>query len=413
MVISHTFARSFLWKRWKLLTEKYDDIEVMLIAPETWVDGDKSNYTFGKKMSSAGESYESERFHVHVVDMVTKGSIGWISKGLIREIKQFKPDYLYHIGTHLQDSLFEAILVKKIVSRKTKVLVFSMRGPQHLITRLKDGNWRSSLNYYYRKLKLRVVRKNTAAVFCHYPKAKELFLEEGFKEPIYIQTQVGVDTEVFKPDPVARKEIRAKYKLEDCFVFGCAIRLGADKGIYEMLEALPSEGNFKFLVMGSGNDEEVEKVKKIINDRRITDRVILAGFIDNQEMNKYWNAVDCAIHVPRTTEKWVETFSLALVQAMSTQICVIGNDSGSVPYQIGDEGIIVHEGDVVGLRNAMLQVMNDDVYRELIAQKMRERAVECFDIRHLTKCFYSILQDLNNNEINMDHFDMANMKWKG
>lgn len=112
MIISHTFARPLLWKRWKMMADMFADMDITLIAPEQWIDGKNKNYTFGKEMHSSGSTYESERFHVHLIDMVTKGPFGWISKKLIREIKDIKPDYIYHIGTHLQDSLLEVILIK-------------------------------------------------------------------------------------------------------------------------------------------------------------------------------------------------------------------------------------------------------------------------------------------------------------
>lgn len=409
MVISHTFARPMLWKRWKMMADMYNDIDITLIAPEQWVDGNNKNYTFGKEVHSSGSTYESERFHVHLVDMTTKGSFGWFSKKLIREIKEIKPNYIYHIGTHLQDSLLEVILATKLCSRKSKVLAFSMRGPQHNLQKPNGGGLKAQLSYGYRKFKLNMAKKNTAAVLCHYPDAKELFINEGFKEPIYMQTQVGVDTTVYKPIESARVEIRKKYNLGDAFVFGSASRLSADKGVLEILEALPSEGNYKYLIMGAGSKDDEETIKRVINNRGMADKVVLTGLVSNEEMYKYWNAVDCAIHIPRTTDKWVETFSLALVQAMATEICVIGNDSGSVPYQIGDEGIVVPEGDSIKLQEAMIRVMNDQTYRNDIAKKMRNRAVKYFDIEHLTQCLYTVINDLENGKVDPNHFDMTNM----
>ena len=409
MIISHTFARPLLWKRWKMMADMFADMDITLIAPEQWIDGKNKNYTFGKEMHSSGSTYESERFHVHLIDMVTKGPFGWISKKLIREIKDIKPDYIYHIGTHLPDSLLVVILIKHFFSRKSKVLVFSMRGPQHNITKPTCRNLKTKMNYAYRQLKLNIVKRNATAVFCHYPDAKDLFLKEGFKEPIYIQTQVGVDTTVYKPMESERVQIREKYNLGDAFVFGSAIRLSADKGVFEILEALPPDGNYKFLLMGAGSDEDEHKIQNTIEKRGLSDKVVLTGFISNDEMYKYWNAVDCAIHVPRTTDNWVETFSLALVQAMATQICVIGNDSGSVPYQIGSDGIVVPEGDITSLRNAMIRVMNDNLFREQVAKKMRNRAENCFDIAHLTRCLYLVIKDLECGIVDSDHFDMTKM----
>ena len=87
-----------------------------------------------------------------------------------------------------------------------------------------------------------------------------------------------------------------------------------------------------------------QKIKAEIKENGLQDKIILTGFIETwQDMAKYWNALDCAVHMPLTTPMWEETFSLALVQAMITGLPVIASSSGSVPYQVGDEGIIIKE----------------------------------------------------------------------
>lgn len=408
MVISHTFARKMLWKRWMLLAENYPDIDVTLIAPREWTDGNNSNYTFGTKMISYGEEYDSGNFHVRLVDMKFYGKIGWISKKLVSLIRKNKPDYIFHIGTHLQDSLYECIKVSRLFSRKTKVLVFSMRGPQHNLVKKKKSTFKQKLNHALLKHKLKVVRKKAAAIFCHYPDAKKLFLEEGFKQPIYIQTQVGVDTDVYCKNEEYRQLIRSKYNIsDDCFVFASAVRMGADKGVPDIIESLPLEGNYKVMLMGSGNEQEMEIIKKAVEERGLAEKIIFTGFVNNEEMPKYWNAADCAIHIPRTTPQWVETFSLSVVQAMATELCVIGSSSGSVPYQIGPDGIIVQERDNKELTNRIIWAMNSPEQLKQIGIKMRERAEQCFSIKHLTKCLYIALTDIEKGNICEEHLDMT------
>lgn len=54
MIISHTFARPLLWKRWKMMADMFTDVDITLIAPKQWIDGKNKNYTFGKEMYSSG-----------------------------------------------------------------------------------------------------------------------------------------------------------------------------------------------------------------------------------------------------------------------------------------------------------------------------------------------------------------------
>lgn len=172
-----------------------------------------------------------------------------------------------------------------------------------------------------------------------------------------MQTQVGANEEWFHEDKDVRTEIRDKYNIGDAFLFGSASRFTIDKGIDDILEALPKEGNWKYLMMGKGSEDDIERQSSLVRSKGLDGKVIMTGFIDWYDMAKYWNAVDCAIHVPRTTEKWVETFSLAAIQPQITKKTVIGNTSGSVPYQIGFSEMIVPEGDIEALHDKINWVL--------------------------------------------------------
>jgi glycosyltransferase involved in cell wall biosynthesis len=111
-------------------------------------------------------------------------------------------------------------------------------------------------------------------------------------------------------------------------------------------------------------------------------------------MAKYWNAVDVAIHVPLSTRNWVETFSLAVVQAMAVGLPIIGSDSGSVPYQIGFEELIVHEGDSKELANKMEWLMKDDEIRKKYARLVHDRTMEMFEINVLNDEMHDICESL-------------------
>lgn len=230
--------------------------------------------------------------------------------------------------------------------------------------------------------------------------------------PIYMQTQVGVNEEWFHEDLEARKEIRRKYNISDStYVFGSASRFSWDKGVDIILKALPSDGDWKYLMMGSGSEEEFERLRKIIRERHLEDKVIETGFIDWYEIAKYWNAVDCSIHVPITTDTWEETFSLSAIQPQITKKPVIGSSSGSVPYQIGFKEMIIPENDVDALSKKIQWVLNNKDEAKLIGQKMYIRTHNSFEIRHLNDLFYrTIVEDIIPDKYDTNKVDMAKYK---
>ena len=124
-------------------------------------------------------------------------------------------------------------------------------------------------------------------------------------------------------------------------------------------------------------------------------------------MPAYWNALDCAIHVPRTSDNWVETFSLAIVQARATGKPIIGNSSGSVPYQIGPDGIVVEEKNIQALHDKISWVIEHPEDAKLIGQKMRNRAIKCFSVQHLNEMFYDTIIDIKNGVFDAKKQDMS------
>ena len=413
VLINHSFQSDYYSRRWRLFAQTFEDVDITLLTPEVFDWYYQKSYTYNGAVRMEGHEEDCENFHIRTFKKKYRYSL--VSDDFKRLLLEIKPDVVYHIGMHTQLSLVQIGHIVNKYLPKTKIILFSMRGPAM------DNVWPRRFNtlkqylkdvylYFYKKPVLKYVNSHYDAVFCHYPDAVDCFRREGYKGRIYMQTQVGVNPEWFHPDEEARKEIREKYNLGDSFVFGSATRFTDDKGLEEIIEALPQSGNWKFLMMGTGNDEYVLKIKEKIKSRGLENKVILPGFINSFEIAKYWNAIDCAVHVPQTTPFWVETFSLSVVQPMITSKPIIGNTSGSVPYQIGPEGMIVPEGNIEALSEKMKWVLDNPREAELIGERMRDRAIRCFSVPRLNKLFYqTIKEDILTGEYDERKCDMT--KW--
>ncbi len=402
VVINHTFVIEKLWKRWQLLAQSHLDLDVTLICPDKWV---RRSFSFDELFE--GKRYDDNNFHVIPVHIETKDYVSWTSEEMLQVIQNLAPDLVYHVGSHLQPSLMQCLLYVGKKMPRTKMVTFSMRGPNNDI--LYKG--KTSLIKRLGRIvlftpKVYLVNKYSDAVVCHYPDAMVSFRKEGYKKPIYMCTQVGVDHDYFYPDSNKRRAIRDKYQLGDSYVFGTAVRFDPRKGLDDIIDALPSEGNWKCLIMGRGTNEQNDYVRKRIRERNLEDKIILTGYVERTDMPSYWNAVDCAIHTPRTGT-WTETFSLTLVEAMITGLPVIGSTSGSVPYQLGPEGIIVEEQNVDALHDKIVWALDNRDEAKIIGNKMRNRAERCFEIRHLNECLYNIFMDIINGVYDEGKIDMS------
>lgn len=420
IAINHTFQKPEFYKRWRELAKKHPDIDVTLLAPADWAWGKEKTLTYGHVDNVKGAVVEEEHFRIHLIDMNTTRLGDWTSTLLEKEITAISPDAVYFIGGYTAAALMQIIDIKKKNRMDgMKILAFTMRG--HTPTFAYTENRltaKQALRFLAKQVVLRPrfgkFKRHCDAAFCHYPAALEAFRAEGYEKPVYMQTQVGVDPDVFYPDEAARREIREKYNVGDAFLFGSASRFHYSKGLSEIIAALPEGGNWKYLMMGWGRPDEVEKIKGEIAARGLEDKIILTGFIDNwPDMAKHWNALDCAIHTPLTTPKWEETFSLALVQAMITGLPVIGSSSGSVPYQIGEDGIIVPEGNIKALADKLTFMMEHPDECRRIGALMRERALSAFSIYHLNECFYHTLLDVVAGRHDEGKVNMATYRPEG
>lgn len=405
-LISHTFQINYYARRWELFAQEHQDIEVFLIAPSVVKWYPKKDYSYGNSKTTHGKTVDKGNFHVRLFNPIFKRSfLSWNIKELLLEIK---PDVFYHVGFHTQISLVQIGRIMQKHFPSSRLILHSMRGPNFDLkiekTACGPKEWLlRRFKYVYYSSIWRYVRKHYKAVLCHYPDAVACFRKEGYKGPVYMQTQVGVNTEWFHPDTNSREEIRRKYNLGESFVFGSASRFSTDKGLDDIIAALPKDGDWKFLMMGSGTNDDLIRIKSAIAARGLEDKIILTGFVDWYEITKYWNAIDCGIHVPRTTEHWVETFSLSAIQPQATGKPVIGNTSGSVPYQIGFKEMIVPEGDIDALHEKIEWVLSHKQEAAEIGHKMYERCINSFSVKHLNDMFYDTLTE----DILCDSFDTA------
>lgn len=399
-----------------MLAKANKNWEITLIAPSKFEWDINGSMIFGQNTISRGIEINDQNFKIIPVKIKNNKFLGWFSIEMEKTIIDINPDIIYHIGGHTQLSLFECLKIKQKLKR-TKVLAFSMRGPTmdlHMPTMKRSGSLKGYVMrlavYPIRKYMLNYFNTHTDAVLCHYPDALKCFRKEGYKGPIYISTQVGVDTDVFFPNQEYRDEIRKKYGLGNSFVFGCAARFVPYKGLLDIIEALPIIGNWKCLLMGKGTDEYTALLRDKIYQRKLEDRIILTGYVDADNMPKFWNAVDCAVHVPRTTLHWQETFSLAIVQAMACGKPVIGNTSGSIPYQIGNPETIVPEGNIEALSSKFSWLLNNPTEVIKYGKMALLRAKTSFGIGHLNNHFEHIIAEIQDDIYDVAKIDMVNFK---
>lgn len=371
LAVNITFREETFYKRWRLLARDFGH-DITLVGPKYY-----EYLRIGEKISFSPSEISEGNFRVKHIDMRVKSWLrnDWFSFKYLTILIRTKPDLIYLIGYETKNVVLLSILYKFLFKWKVKLVLFTMRGTSMPMSRI-EYRWRWMFT-----------RRHFDLINVHYPHARQLIRSEGgYKGPVNLQTQIGVDKDVFFPSLEYRRLIRDKLGISDHeFVFGAAIRIEALKGIFDILDAcqeLPS--HIRFLVLGDGKD--FKSVKDLVFKRGLSQKIILTGRIEKGlNVCMYMNAMDCFVHVPKTAKDWVDTFPLAVVQAMACRLPVIASDSGAMQYQIGLKEMIVPEGDPEELRKKMITIASDPVSSREIGVQMYKRVLDCFEIRHLNK----------------------------
>jgi glycosyltransferase involved in cell wall biosynthesis len=202
----------------------------------------------------------------------------------------------------------------------------------------------------------------------------------GFRGPLAVIPQMGVDPERFRPDPGARARVRVRLGIaQDEPLVGFAGRLAPEKGVHVLLDAMAALPGARLLVIGAGPGEA--RLRQRAEALGIAERVRWAGLVPSAGMSEWLAALDVLALPSLTTRGWAEQFGRVLVEAMACGVAVAGSDSGEIRSVIGDAGAVVPEGSAAALRAVLAELLGDAGARHERGRAGRERVLGAFTQR--------------------------------
>ena len=157
----------------------------------------------------------------------------------------------------------------------------------------------------------------------------------------------GVDTDRFEPDPVARAELRARYRLGQRPLVVCISRLVARKGQDMLIRALPDirdrVADAALVIVGGG--PHAETLHRLARDRGVGPHVVFTGGVPTAELPGHYAMADVFAMPCRTRGAGLDVEGLGIVflEASATAVPVVAGDSGGAPEAVrdGETGRIV------------------------------------------------------------------------
>ena len=160
----------------------------------------------------------------------------------------------------------------------------------------------------------------------------------------------AVDTSVFRP--LDRAACKRKLGLSG-FVAGYAGRLVEQKGLAEMIAALPflpDDVQMVFVGGGACQPQLEAQARELGKEGQV--RYLPARPLE--ELPEVMNAFDVFVLPSRTVPSWKEQFGRVIIEAQACETPVIGSDSGAIPEVVGAGGLIFPERNPQALAAAIM-----------------------------------------------------------
>ncbi|AGB18532.1 glycosyltransferase family 4 protein [Thermoanaerobacterium thermosaccharolyticum] len=214
----------------------------------------------------------------------------------------------------------------------------------------------------------------------------------------YLTVDIDKIVDLGKQKEVLRKEIRKKLNIDNdkkvIIYSGRLIKRKKVDSIIKAINILDNNESYILLILGDGEEKEnlLNLAKEINVNLKIT------GFISNQEqLFKHYFVGDVLI-LPSNNEPW----GLVVNEAMAAGLAVIVSDECGCSLDLvrdGENGFVIHAGDVKNIANAIKDIFKNDNYikfgersKEIIGKWKFEDSRSSFE-----KMLYKILHDKGEN----------------
>lgn len=334
------------------------DVELLALTPPYWrearvgVQRLERRHTEGYRLAVVPMLFNGHH-HVHVY------------RKLWRHFRAFRPDIV-----HVDDEPYNLVTLHAALLARlagAKVVFFTWqnldRGYPPPFHQLEWSNYRLA-----------------AAAVAGNQEAVEVLRHKGYRGPVEVIPQFGVDPEFYAPGPAHTGKTP---------LIGFVGRLVPEKGVADLLEAFARMGQPARLdLVGTGNEQA--RLDAQAGRLGLRDRVRFRGAVPPAEMPDVYRSFDLLVVPSRTRPNWKEQFGRVIIEAMACGVPVLGSDSGEIPHVIGAPELVFPEGDSDALARLLDELAADPARRARLGEWARRRVQAEFTQASVARRYYEL-----------------------
>ena len=245
------------------------------------------------------------------------------------------------------------------------------------------------------------IYKNADLVVANSDFARQNLLRIGVDDRRIHKITPGVDASRFAAGPRS-VDLQKRFGIEDKIVVLTVARLVPRKGHRVAIEAfakicrkIPTA---HYLIVGTGPEEA--RLRFMVKEAAIEDRVTFAGFVPSEELPDIYNLCDVMLMANRQEENGdVEGFGIVFLEANAAGKPVIGGRSGGAVEAVADglTGFLVNPDDPEELAGVLVRLLQDRGLRTKLGTAGADRVRTDFNWRSRAET----LRELNRRIIKL------------
>lgn len=368
LVISHTYITRVGREKWRELVRLYD-VDLRIVVPTVWKD-----YLF----TIRGEDHRDDELDVRPLPVWFSGKeAAHVYRSGDLGMRSFTPDILHVEEGTDAFSYFQSLVYRHIFAPHAKTLFFTWM------------NFEKTLNFPFTFFERFNLMRSDAAI-CGNSDARDILRDKGFEKPIHVMPLLGLDPELFQKRDASA--LRQELGLRGT-VIGFIGRFVPEKGVMNLLEtAAQLKGDFSLLLIGGGAEEQA--LRERATELGLGERMRMCISIPHSEVPRHINAMDMLVLPSYTVPHWKEQFGQVLVQAMASEVPVLGSTHAEIPRVIGDAGLTFEERNWEEMREKLQMLLDQPELRAEYGPRGRARVLEQYTNTRIAEKTMAVYREL-------------------